>query len=117
MYKARYCLCSGSVRGYMSNLSKKHWEAMKGITRYLIGTRKVCIWFRIKATCVEGYTDADYAGDLDKRRSTSGYIFMFARGAVSWRSRLQSCTSMSQQLRQSTLLRERHARKLYGLLG
>ena len=42
-----------------------------------------------------GYIDVDYAGDMDKRRSTSGYVFMFTGGAVSWRSRLQNCTSMS----------------------
>ena len=85
----------GVVSRYMSNLGKKHWEAVKGIMRYLNGTRDVCICFGSKGTCVEGYTDADYAGDMDKRRSTSGYVFMFTGGAVSWRSRLQDCTSMS----------------------
>ena len=55
----------------------------------------MCICYGKRDASVEGYTDADYAGDLDKRRSTSGYIFMFAGGDVSWRSRLQSCTSMS----------------------
>ena len=79
----------------MSNPSKKHWEAVKGIMRYLSGTRNMCICFGKRDASVEGYTDADYARDLDKRRSTSGYIFMFAGGAVSWRSCLQSCTSMS----------------------
>ena len=32
---------------------------------------------------------------MDKRRSTSGYVFIFTGGVVSWRSRLQNCTSMS----------------------
>ena len=77
----------GVVSRYMSNLGKKRWEAVKGIMRYLNGTRDVCICFGSKGTCVEGYTDADYAGDMDKRRSTSGYVFMFTGGAVSWRSR------------------------------
>ena len=85
----------GVVSNYMSNPSKKHWEAVKSIMRYLNGTRKVCICFGSKELCVEGYIDADYVGDMDKRRSTSGYVFMFASGAVSWRSRLQNCTSMS----------------------
>ena len=85
----------GVVSRYMSNPGKKHWEAVKGIMRYLSGTQDMCICFGKRDASVEGYTDADYAGDLDKRRSTSGYIFMFAGGAVSWRSRLQSCTSMS----------------------
>ena len=79
----------------MSNPGKKHWEAVKGVMRYLNGTKELCICFGKKEACVLGYTDADYAGDMDKRRSTSGYVFIFTGGAVSWRSRLQNCTSMS----------------------
>ena len=78
----------GVVSRYMSNPGKKHWEAVKGIMRYLNGTRKLCICFGRNEACVVGYTAADYAGDMDKRRSTLGYVFMFTRGAVSWRSRL-----------------------------
>ncbi|MCO5579792.1 hypothetical protein L7F22_033654 [Adiantum nelumboides] len=44
---------------------------------------------------VRGYTDSDYTGDLDKRRSTSGYVFTLAGGAISWRSRLQDCITQS----------------------
>ncbi|MCO5603389.1 hypothetical protein L7F22_057539 [Adiantum nelumboides] len=44
---------------------------------------------------VVGYTDVDYAGDLDKRRSTSGYLYTFVGGVISWFSRLQSCTTLS----------------------
>ena len=85
----------GVVSRYMSNPGKKHWEAVKGVMRYLNGTKELCICFGKKEACVLGYTDADYAGDMDKRRSTSGYVFNFTGGAVSWRSRLQNCTSMS----------------------
>ena len=53
----------GVVSRYMSNPSKKHWEAVKGIMWYLNGTRKMCICFGSKGACVEGYTDADYARD------------------------------------------------------
>ncbi|MCO5564509.1 hypothetical protein L7F22_018170 [Adiantum nelumboides] len=42
-----------------------------------------------------GYTDSDYAGDLDNRRSTSRYVFTMAGGAISWRSRLQTCVTQS----------------------
>ncbi|MCO5574434.1 hypothetical protein L7F22_028219 [Adiantum nelumboides] len=44
---------------------------------------------------VNGYTDSNYAGDLDKRRSASGYVFTLARGAISWQSRLQDCITQS----------------------
>ncbi|MCO5597506.1 hypothetical protein L7F22_051584 [Adiantum nelumboides] len=85
----------GVVSRYMSNPSKKHWEAVKGLMRYLNGTKGLGVRFGGEDACVLGYTDSDYAGDMDKRRSTSGYVFLFNGGAVSWRSRLQNCTAMS----------------------
>jgi hypothetical protein len=42
-----------------------------------------------------GYTDSDYAGCLDTRKSTPGYIFKFGNGAISWRSKLQDCRANS----------------------
>ncbi|MCO5574871.1 hypothetical protein L7F22_028664 [Adiantum nelumboides] len=75
--------------------SKKHSEATKGIMHYLNCTRNVCICFGSKGACVEGYIDADYARDMDKRRSTSRYVFMFIGGDVSRQFQSQSCTSMS----------------------
>ena len=44
---------------------------------------------------LQDYTDADYAGDADSRKSTSGYLMTYAGGAVSWQSRLQKCVSLS----------------------
>jgi hypothetical protein len=38
---------------------------------------------------LQGYTDADWQVDLDKQRSTSGYLFALAGGAVSWKSKKQ----------------------------
>ena len=74
----------GVVNQYMSNFGKKHWEAVKGVMRYLNGTKELCICFGRKETCVLRYKDADYVGGMDKRRSTLGYVFIFTRGAVSW---------------------------------
>lgn len=42
-----------------------------------------------------GYTNANYVGDLDKRRSTSHYVLRFTRGAMPWRSRLQDSKVLS----------------------
>ncbi|GKB30063.1 retrovirus-related pol polyprotein from transposon TNT 1-94, partial [Tanacetum coccineum] len=44
---------------------------------------------------VAGYCDSDYAGDLDKRRSTTGYVFTLAKAPISWKSTLQSTTALS----------------------
>ncbi|KAE8661311.1 hypothetical protein F3Y22_tig00113726pilonHSYRG00149 [Hibiscus syriacus] len=45
--------------------------------------------------CVVGYCDSDYTGDLDKRRSTTGYVFTFVKAPVSWKSTLQSTVALS----------------------
>ncbi|MCO5614147.1 hypothetical protein L7F22_068428 [Adiantum nelumboides] len=55
----------------------------------------MCICFGKGDLSIVGYADADYARDLDKRRSTSGYLYTFAGGAISWFSSLQSCTTLS----------------------
>ena len=44
--------------------------------------------------CV-GYSDSDWAGDLNDRKSTSGYVFTVGGGAISWKSKKQSCVALS----------------------
>ena len=44
---------------------------------------------------VAGFVDSDYARDLDKRRSTTGYVFTLASGPVSWISMLQAMGALS----------------------
>jgi hypothetical protein len=44
---------------------------------------------------IKGYSDADYAGDKDDRKSTTGYVFTLAGGAISWRSCKQSIVASS----------------------
>lgn len=85
----------GVVSRFLSNPRKIHWEAVKWIFRYLRGTSKLCLTFEGEKPALVGHTDADMAGDLDERRSTSGYIFTFSGGAISWLSRLQKCVSLS----------------------
>ena len=51
-----------------------------------------------KSNCeinLTAYSDADYAADLQTRRSTSGYIFTIAGGCISWASQRQSLVSLS----------------------
>jgi hypothetical protein len=44
---------------------------------------------------IKGYSDADYAGDKDERKSTTGYVFTLAGGAISWRSCKQTIVASS----------------------
>ena len=76
----------GVVSRYMSNPGRKHWEAVKHILRYLRGTKDARLTFGSNnSTKVEGYTDSDYAGNTDNRKSTSGYVFTYGGGAILWR--------------------------------
>ena len=78
----------GVVSRFMANPGKEHWQAVKWVLRYLRGTRDHCIVFDGSEGSVCGYVDADYAGDLDKRRSTTGYVFTLGGGAISWMSKI-----------------------------
>ena len=85
----------GVVSHFLSNLGRHHWEVVKWIMRYLRGTSKLKLTFGGGKPILVGYTDSDMAGDVDNRRSTSGYLMTFSGGAVSWQSRLQKCVALS----------------------
>ncbi|KAI3458810.1 hypothetical protein Pfo_015473, partial [Paulownia fortunei] len=75
-----------------------HWQVVKWILRYILNTVDVGLVFeqdgKIGQSVVE-YCDSDYAGDLDKRRSTTGYLFTFVKAPISWKSTLQSTVALS----------------------
>ena len=83
------------VNRFLANPDKEHWEAVKWIFKYLRGTSKLCLSFGKGKPVLEGYTNADMASDLDGRKSTSGYLFTFAWGVISWQSKLQICVALS----------------------
>lgn len=68
------------------------------ILRYLKGTPHLGLVFdRNRSTSLDviGYVDSDYGGDLDGRRSLSGYIFTVCGCSISWKSSLQSNVAVS----------------------
>ena len=71
---------------YMHDPGKSHWQAAKWILRYILGTVDLGLKFE-RDDSIErhlvGYVDSNYAGDLDKHRSTTGYAFTFAKALVS----------------------------------
>ncbi|KAK3032792.1 hypothetical protein RJ639_035895 [Escallonia herrerae] len=85
------------VSRYMGNSGKKHWDAVKWIFRYLAGSTNFGIMFDRDGAKGEvfGFVDSDYVGDLDSRRSMTGYVFTFYRGPICWKSVLQSTTALS----------------------
>lgn len=80
----------GVVSRYMANPGQEHWSAVKRILRYVKGTSDVALCYGGTDFIVHGYVDSDYAGELPKSRSTTGYVFKLAGGVVSWASKLQT---------------------------
>ena len=109
----------GVVSRYMANPGKEHWAAVKWVLRYLRGTSSYCITFDGCSDKICSYVDSDFAGDLDKRRSTSGYVFTLPGGPISWMSKLQSIVALSTT--EAEYVSASHACKeavwLKGLLG
>jgi hypothetical protein len=84
----------GVLSKFMASPTTVHWQAAKGVLRYLAGTTSYGITFG-KGSGLLGYCDADYAGDLDTRRSTTGYVFTLHGGAICWTSKRQPTVAVS----------------------
>ncbi|KAJ9553963.1 hypothetical protein OSB04_018008 [Centaurea solstitialis] len=86
----------GMLGRYQVNPGMDHWRAAKKVLRYLQGTKDLCLTYR-KSEQLElvGYSDSDYAKCVDTMKSTSGYIFLLAGAAVSWKSVKQSIITNS----------------------
>ena len=85
----------GVVSRYMSNPGKEHWEGVKWILRYLKGTSGMALCFKKSNIILQGFVDANLGGDLDNRKSTTGYVFTLGGTVVSWMSRLQKSVALS----------------------
>ncbi|KMQ92933.1 integrase core domain protein [Lasius niger] len=82
---------------FLNNHDQSHWQAVKRIFAYLVGTADLGIEYRSSGSesKLVGFSDADYAGDLETRRSTTGYLFSLASGPVTWSSRRQKIVTLS----------------------
>lgn len=81
---------------YMENPTEAHFQVIKRVLRYVKNTTDLGIMYkRGGGKGFQAFTDSDYAGDLDDRKSTSGYVFLLAGGAVSWSSKKQSIVALS----------------------
>ena len=89
----------GCVARFCANPTETHWLAVKRIFRYLKGTSGLGIKFKYQSdsssNTLYGFADADWAGDVEDRKSTSGYCFKMCGGVVSWRSKKQHCVALS----------------------
>jgi len=85
------------LASYTANPSIQHISALKRILRYLAGTKSYGITYTAdsdQSNLFHGYADAAY-GNLDERKSTTGYVFIAGKGAITWRSKKQQVVALS----------------------
>lgn len=85
------------VSQYLDRHNLEQWNAVKRILKYLKNTFSYGMEFRSSGCVIqfEGYSDADYARDLDTRRSTTSSVFRFLGGPITWSSQRQKSVSLS----------------------
>jgi len=85
-----------AVSKFCAEPNEAHLTAAKRVLRYLKGTQDLCLVFRpTEETPLYGYSDANWAGDLEDRRSTTGNLFIVAGAPVSWLSKKQPTVALS----------------------
>jgi hypothetical protein len=86
-----------TVSKFLNNHNDEHWRAVKRIISDVSGTIEYGIeYFCSEKACeLIGYSDADYANDIETRRSTTGYLFELANGPVTWCSQRQKLVTLS----------------------
>ena len=86
----------GVLGRYLNNPGMDHWKAAKRVMRYLKKTKDYMLTYRRSDHLeIVGYSDSDFAGCPDSRRSTSGCVYTLAGGAISWRSAKQTLVTSS----------------------
>ena len=86
------CVCAR----YQACPKNSHLQAVKRIIRYVAGTCDLGVWYtRDTNMYLTGFSDSDWAGCEDDRKSTSGGCFYVGNNLVSWYSRKQNCVSLS----------------------
>jgi hypothetical protein len=86
----------GMLGRYQNDPGMDHWKAAKKVLRYLQGTKDYMLTYKRSNNLeVIGYSDSDFSGCVDSKKSTSGYIFMLAGGPISWKSAKQSLRASS----------------------
>jgi len=86
----------GVVTRFMQTPRKPHLDVVRHILRYIKHTLQCGIFYEAKNQLqVHGYTDANWVDNVSNRRSTSGFMFSFGNGAVSWSSKKQPTVALS----------------------
>lgn len=87
----------GVLSRFQSNPGYKYWVVGKQILRYFQRTKHhMLVYIRVKELVALRYTDSDFAGNYPSSgKSTSGYVYMLAGGAIAWKNVKQTLTGTS----------------------
>ena len=86
----------GKLSQHLEKPLQEHWLAAKRLLRYISGTRHYGIMLGVEQNfSLVGFSDSDWAGCPESRKSTSGFVFTLAGGAISWKSKKQSVIALS----------------------
>jgi hypothetical protein len=85
---------TGMIDRYQKNLGIDHWNGIKKALSYIQGMNGLMLTYE-RSDDIEIVGYSDFAVCLDTNRSTSGYIFKFTGGAISWSSSKQSVMTSS----------------------
>ena len=86
----------GVCARYQVALKESHLTTVKRIIRYINGTPNYGLWYsKDSNACLAGYSDADWAGSVDDRNSTSGGCFYLGNNLALWMSKKQNSVSLS----------------------
>lgn len=84
------------VTKFKSNPKETHVTTVKQILGYMKGTKEYGLWYpKVQDFTLRAFTDADWAGSIDDKKSTSGATFYLGDCLVSWLSKKQSSISLS----------------------
>jgi len=90
------CFAIYRVCQFMHAATDSHWAAVKLILRYLRGTASHGLHItRSSSFALHGFTDADWAGSVEDRKSTGGYLVFFGQTPISWKSGKQRTVARS----------------------
>ena len=96
------CFAVTTLSRYLNCHGPMHHAAALRVLRYVKGTRKLGIIYSRRDPAaspaqseVYGYSDSDHAANVDDRRSITGYVFFYAGGPITWKTKTQPRTALS----------------------
>lgn len=84
-----------TVSQFAQNPNSTHYNAVKRIFKYLAGSTDLGVTYGTTDQGLVGYTDADWGGCLNTRKSTGAYLFLLYGGPISWSSKRQQTVALS----------------------